>query len=307
MKKFTAEGALLLATTIWGATFVIVKSALSDISPMLFVSIRFSFAALVLLPFIFKILKKVDKKTFYGSLIVGVFYFLGFASQTAGLNFTSATKSGFITGTFVLFTPIFQLIIERRKPTKGSLIGIFLVLLGLIFLSSKGNTFLNVFNEIGENFNIGDFLTLLCAVFFALYLVYLDIESKKLDLMSLVFLQIAITGFLGFIFAFIFSMAGLENIKLILSSNLLFAILYTFMLATIVTTILQTRFQKETTPTKAGIIFSFEPIFSALVAFVALNEKISDFRLLGCAFIFIGLLATELIKNKNNKALSLNE
>ena len=188
MKKFTAEGALLLATTIWGATFVIIKSALSDISPMLFVSIRFSFAALVLIPFIFKILKRVDKKTFFGGLIVGVFYFLGFASQTAGLNFTSATKSGFITGTFVLFTPIFQLIIEKRKPAKGSLIGIFLVLLGLIFLSSKGNTFLNVFIEIGENFNIGDFLTLLCAVFFALYIVYLDIESKKLDLMSLVFL-----------------------------------------------------------------------------------------------------------------------
>ena len=307
MKKFKAEGALLLATTIWGATFVIIKSALNDISPLLFVSIRFSFAALVLLPFILKTLKKADKKTLYGGLIVGIFYFLGFASQTIGLNFTSATKSGFITGTFVLFTPIFQLIIEKRKPAKGSLIGIFLVLLGLIFLSSKGNTFLNVFIEIGKNFNIGDFLTLLCAVFFALYIVYLDIESKKLDLMSLVFLQIAITGLLGFGFAFVFSLSGLESIELNLSYNLLFAVLYTSILATIVTTILQTRYQKETTPTKAGIIFSFEPIFAALVAFVALNEKISDFRLLGCAFIFIGLLATELIKNKNNEVIRLNE
>ena len=307
MKKFKAEGALLLATTIWGATFVIIKSALNDISPLLFVSIRFSFAALVLLPFILKTLKKVDKKTLCGGLLVGIFYFLGFASQTIGLNFTSATKSGFITGTFVLFTPIFQLIIEKRKPAKGSLIGIFLVLLGLIFLSSKGNTFLNVFNEIGENFNIGDFLTLLCAVFFALYIVYLDIESKKLDLMSLVFLQIAITGLLGFGFTFVFSLSGLESIELNLSYNLLFAVLYTSILATIVTTILQTRYQKETTPTKAGIIFSFEPIFAALVAFVALNEKISDFRLLGCAFIFIGLLATELIKNKNNEVIRLNE
>ncbi len=124
--------------------------------------------------------------------------------------------------------------------------------------------------------------------------------------MTLVFLQITITGLLGFIFAFIFSFTGLDSGKLTFSYNLLFAVLYTSILATIITTILQTRFQKETTPTKAGIIFSFEPIFSALVAFVALNEKISDFRLLGCAFIFVGLLATELIKNKEKKTASVN-
>ena len=299
MKKFTAEGALLLATTIWGATFVIIKIALNDISPMLFVSLRFSFAALVIFPFIAKSLKKIDKKTFYGGLLVGGFYFLGFGTQTIGLNFTSATKSGFITGTFVVFTPIFQLIIEKRKPAKKNLIGVLLVLLGLMFLSSKGNTFLNVFNEIGENFNIGDFLTLLCAIFFALYIVYLDIESKKLDLMPLVFLQIAVTGLSGFLFAFVFSFVGLEGIKFALSTNLIFAILYTAILATILTTTLQTRFQKETTPTKASIIFSFEPIISALVAFFALSEKISNFRLLGCAFIFIGLLVSELFKNKD--------
>jgi drug/metabolite transporter (DMT)-like permease len=306
MKKFTAEGALLLATTIWGATFVIVKTALKDISPMLFVSFRFSFAALILLPFIIKTLKKFDRKTIYGGLLVGLFYFLGFTTQTAGLNYTSATKSGFITGTFVVFTPIFQLIIEKRRPALGNIIGVILVLAGLIFLSSKGDTFLNVFKEIGENFNKGDFLTLLCAIFFALYIVYLDIESKKLNLMSLVFLQIAVTGLGGFLFAAVFSFIGLEGFKFTYSNNLLFAILYTAILATVITTILQTRYQKETTPTKAGIIFSFEPIFSALVAFLALNEKISDFRLIGCAFIFIGLLVTELINNKENSLVSSN-
>ena len=136
-------------------------------------------------------------------------------------------------------------------------------------------------------------------MFFALYIVYLDIESKKLDLMSLVFMQIAATGILGgFLFALIFSLTGVEGIRFSLSYNLLFAILYTAILATILTTTLQTRFQKETTPTKASIIFSLEPIFSAVVAFFALNEKISNFRLLGCVLIFTGLLATELIKKK---------
>jgi drug/metabolite transporter (DMT)-like permease len=300
MKKFTAEGALLLVTILWGATFTIIKTALTDISPMLFIFFRFSFAAVLLLPFIFKSLKKINKEIIFGALIVGVFYFLGFASQTVGLNFTSVTKSGFITGTFVIFTPIFQFIIEKRKPSLGSITGIILVVIGLIFLSSKGNTFFNVFYEMGTNFNKGDFLTLLCALFYALYIVYLDIESKKIELKPLVFFQIAITGAGGFLFAIIFSFTGLENIKLFFSYNLVFAILYTSILATIVTTILQTRFQRETTPAKAGVIFSLEPIFSAIVAFFALNEKISNFRLLGCVFIFTGLLATELINNRDN-------
>ncbi len=123
----------------------------------------------------------------------------------------------------------------------------------------------------------------------------------------MVFLQIAITGLLGFLLTLILSFTGSEDIKLTLNYDLLWAILYTSILATVVTTILQTRFQKDTTPTKAGIIFSFEPIFSAVVAFVALNEKISNFRLLGCAFIFVGLLATELIKNKDKKIVPLKE
>jgi drug/metabolite transporter (DMT)-like permease len=300
MKKFTAEGALLLVTILWGATFAIIKTALNDISPMLFIFFRFGLAAILLFPFIFKYLKKINKQIIFGALTVGIFYFLGFASQTAGLNFTTVTKSGFITGTFVIFTPIFQLLIEKRKPSLGSIIGIFLVVIGLIFLSSKGDTFLNVFHEIGSNFNKGDFLTLICAMFYSLYIVYLDIESKKIELMPLVFFQIAITAAGGFLFALIFSFTGLENLKLFFSFNLVFAILYTSILATIVTTILQTRFQKETTPAKASIIFSFEPIFAAVIAFFALNEKISNFRLLGCLFIFAGLLATELINNKNN-------
>lgn len=301
MKKFKGESALLINTIIWGATFVIIKNALEDVSPLVFVSIRFTLASLIILPFMLRYRKEFTKPLVLGGLLLGALYFIGFATQTIGLKFTTATKSGFITGTFVVFTPIFQTIIERRVPGRGAIIGIILVIIGLTFLSSKGTSLLTVFAEIGENFNIGDFLTLLCAIFFALYIVYLDIISKKYAYMPLVFLQIAVTGAGGLLFVMLFSFTGVESPVLTLNENVVFAILYTSLLATIITTILQTKYQKEVTPTKAGIIFSLEPIFAAVIALIALNEQISNFGFIGCILIFAGLLTTEVLdKNKNN-------
>ena len=289
------EAALLFTTVIWGGTFAIIKSALGSISPMMFLTFRFSMATIIFLPFVFSRLKKLDKESIRQGLILGFLYFGGFASQTLGLNYTSATKSAFITGTFVIFTPIFQIVIEKKLPGKGNIIGILLVASGLIFLSSRGTNFLDIIHELGTNFNIGDYLTLVCAVFYSLYIVYLDIVSKKIDTLSLVFMQIAVTAVGAIAGAMLFEASGIEAVKFILNKDVIFAVIYTSILATILTTTLQTKFQKYTTPAKAGIIFSFEPIIASVVAFFLLSEKISNFGLAGCIFIFCGLLISEVM------------
>ncbi len=301
MKKYSAEGVLLFITLIWGATFVIIKTALQDISPMLFVTIRFLLASLILLPFLKKIIKEINRAALIGGLILGFFYFLGFSTQTAGLRYTSATKSAFITGSFVIFIPLCQVIIEKKIPGKGSIIGILLVITGLLFLSSKGESLLEVFYEIGSNFNFGDFLTILCAVFYAAYIVFMDSISKRHAYLPLVFIQISLTGILGAGALFIFSAAGIENIKFNFNGHILFTFLYTSILATVIASTLQTKFQKYTTPSKAGIIISFEPIFSSLFAFIILHETISFFGFVGCILIFTGLLASELLKTPNEQ------
>ena len=114
MKNYKGETALLIATLIWGATFTIIKYALQDASPLVFISIRFTLAALILTPFLFKEIKNIDRQVLFGGVFLGLLYFLGFSTQTIGLNYTTATKSGFITGSFILFTPIFQIIFEKR-------------------------------------------------------------------------------------------------------------------------------------------------------------------------------------------------
>jgi drug/metabolite transporter (DMT)-like permease len=286
---------------IWGATFAIIKNALTDVSPMVFISMRFTLAVLIILPFIPRVFKGISKPALKGGLILGVLYFIGFTIQTVGLNYTTATKSGFITGTFVVLTPLFQVFIERKAPAKGTLIGVVLVFIGLVLLSSTGNSFVGIFTELGNNFNVGDFLTFICAIFFALYIVYLDIVSKKFDYMPLVFIQILLTVVGGFLSIGFFSYTGIEEIRFAINDQIIFAIAYTAILATVVTTILQTRFQKSVTPAKAAVIFSLEPIFAAIIAFIALNERISNFGFIGCIFIFGGLLATELIDKQKSE------
>ena len=293
--KYKSEAILIFVTVLWGGTFAIVKEALNDISSMAFITARFSIAGIILLIFMRK--KIFTKQNIYSGIFLGTLLFAEFAVQTIGLKFTTATKSGFLTGTAVIMVPLLQVIIEKRKPTKGVTIGTILVLIGISFLSSGGSSVLNLFSDIGSNFNLGDFLTLISALFFALYIIYLDIETSKHDFWILLFLQFVTAAFLSGIFLFVFSAINLEPIKFDITQNLIFAIAYTSIFATLIATALQTKYQKDVTPAKAGIIFSFEPVFSAIFAFILLSEKITNFGYFGAALIMLGLLISELYEN----------
>jgi len=107
-------------------------------------------------------------------------------------------------------------------------------------------------------------------------------------------MQVGVTGVLAFMFSFFGSVAGLENVRIEITNYLLFGLFYTSIFATLITTVLQTKYQKLITPTKAGIIFSLEPVFAAIFAFFLLNEKITNLGYTGAALIFAGLIISEL-------------
>jgi drug/metabolite transporter (DMT)-like permease len=292
--KYTGEAALILMTVIWGGTFVIVKESLNDISSMLFIAFRFATASLLLIMFLFIKKIKVDKKAILPGIIIGLFLFSGFVFQTLGLKLTSATKSGFITGTLIVFIPFVQILVEKRFPTKGAILGIALVFTGLLFLSSGGSSITNFISELGASFNLGDIFTLICAVFFAFHVVYIDVYSAKYNYWILLATQLSTVAVLGFAASFLFAGVSVEAMQINFTKYLIFGLLYTSLLATLLNIGLQTKFQKVVSPTKAGIIYSFEPIFAALFAFFLLGEKISNFGLLGCVMIFLGLIVAEL-------------
>lgn len=280
-----AEIYLLLVTLIWGSTFVITKTSLDQASPLMFLGVRFLIAALIFGAVFHKKIFASKFKPGKAAIFVCLTLFIGFATQTAGLKFTSASHSGFITGLLVIFTPIFQVIIEKKFPNRGVWIGVILVTFGLYFL-------VNPSSELSGDVLFGDFLTLLCAIVYAVYIVYLDIASRETDIYQLTFYQ--------FITVFVFSFAAapfFETPYLTSDTDLWTALIYLAVLATIVTTFIQTRFQKDTTPAKAAVIFTMEPVFSAVLAFFVLNEMIGLTGIFGGTLIVIGLLTSELSKS----------
>lgn len=300
-KKYLGEAALLLMTIIWGGTFPIVKEILNNISSMLFVAIRFSIAATIIFVIIFIKKYRFEKSVLLPGIFLGALLFTGFLFQINGLKITSATKSGFITGTLVVMVPLFQTIIEKKLPSIGSQIGTVLVFIGLLFLSSGGNSITTFISQLGSSINLGDLLTLICAAFFALHVVYIDIISPKYNFWNLFFVQLITVAVLSFITSFVLHTTNFETYFFNYSSKLITGILYTSILATCVNFGLQTRFQKVVNPTKAGIIYSFEPIFAAIFAFFLLSEKITNFGLVGSILIFFGLIVSEALDNLINR------
>jgi drug/metabolite transporter (DMT)-like permease len=274
-----AELFLLSCTLIWGATFVITKNSLDDASPMLFIAIRFGIASALFLAIFFSTLIKMNWPAVLKGGMLGLLLFAGFVPQTLGLRYTSASKSGFFTGMLVVFTPLFQLLIERRPPKTGNLVGLILVSIGLYFLTSPA----------GSQFNLGDGLTLACAVVFALYIVYLDVFSKKHNVTQLAFLQMVVTATLAALGGLLFEEWHFE-----FKAHLALALAYLSIMATVVTLYLQTAYQKQTTPTRAAIIFSLEPVFSAVFAYFVDHEALGGLGIVGGALIVIGLIISEL-------------
>ncbi|NMB81822.1 MAG: DMT family transporter, partial [Ignavibacteria bacterium] len=189
----------------------------------------------------------------------------------------------------------------RRLPSKGAQIGTVLVFFGLLFLSSSGSSLQEFVSDLGTNFNLGDWLTLICAMFFALHVVFIDIISPKYKFLDLLLLQLVTVSILSFVISGIFEVSGVEKLQFDITLDSLRGILYTSLLATLVNFSLQTKYQKVVSPTKAGIIYSFEPIFAAIFAFFLLNEKITNFGFVGSALIFLGLVAAEIFDNIFNK------
>ncbi len=252
---------------------------MEEISPILLIAIRFLIACCIALAFFWQRVFPIDRRSALRGGLLGTFLFLGFAAQNLGLTITTASKSAFITGMMVVFVPILQIVVERRPPKIGNIVGVALVSVGLWFLTSPS----------GSTFNAGDALTLLCALFFALYIVYLDIVSKEVNTERLVVLQMATTAALSWL-----AVAFFETPLLVLTPVSLGALAYLTILATVFTLYIQTRYQKDTTPTRAVLIFSVEPVIAAAIAAAVLGEQLGFLGMIGGAIILVGVLLSEL-------------
>ncbi|MDQ3022178.1 MAG: DMT family transporter [Bacteroidota bacterium] len=283
LKIYKAEIILLLVTFTWGLTFPLIKISLQFISPVFFLFIRF-FVTLIVFYFLFR--KKLDFSKFTewkSGLILGIFLFFGFALQTTGLKFTTASKSAFITGTALIIIPFAQYFILKNKPRPENIAGAFLVLTGLYILSEVYFTLPNA----------GDILTLFSAVSFAIHIVLLDKYSRSINFYYVAFGQFLAMTILSLVFMLIFEVFVFNELFIIINATLILSLIYTSLISTLLSIILITKYQYETTPLRAGIIYNMESLFAVFFAFILLGEILNFNQIIGAVIMISGLLISE--------------
>jgi len=280
---YRSEFILLFCSLVWGFSFPSVKIALNYMSPNAFIFFRF-FVTIIIFYSVYrkriKTFKKIDVRR---GIILGGFLFIGFLSQTIGLIYTSSANSAFITGTNLILIPFIQIIVIKVKPKVENVIGIIIVMFGIYILSDIRNTSLN----------FGDFVTMICAVAFSFHIVYLDKYSNLSDTLPLIYGQYLAMTVLSFISMVFFEHLWLGQFKFEYNNFLLFSIVFNGIFSTFIALFLAMRFQKYTTPVRAGLIYNMEQVFAVIFAYFLISEILSKNQIAGAIIILSGLLFSE--------------
>ncbi len=280
--------ALVAVTAIWGWSFLLVKESVAVYPVFPFLAVRFTLAAVILSPFLLRGRRAVTPEAFRGGVLMGVALFSGYAFQTLGLLYTSAAHSGFITGLFVVLTPLFQVAVTRKYPPAGAWAAVALATGGLAFLSwPKG----------GEPFNLGDLLSVCCAAVYAVHLLLTSHMARRHDTGVLTLAQVATVAVLGWAF----SAPNLGSIWPIPSAALR-GILLTAVLATALAYFVQTTFQRRTSAIQTAVIFTMEPVFAGLFAVLLGGEHLGARGLMGGVLIVSAMLLGQMAESTAGSA-----
>lgn len=278
-----ADLLMLLTALIWGTTFVAQRLGMNEIGPFLYTGLRFSLGALVLLRWVLRrpaggVVEPFHRGLLAGGLLLGLALTAGINLQQVGLLFTSVTNSGFITGLYVIIVPLLGLLVGQRTGL-GTWVGASLAVLGMALLS------------IGPDFQVasGDWLQLAGALVWGVHVLLVGALASRHDPLRIAFLQFVTCAAISLLLAVL-----LEEIRLDAILRAAPAVLYGGVIAVGIGYTLQVVAQKHAIASHAAIILSLEAVFAAIAGALVLDESLSARGYLGCALMFIGMLAAQL-------------
>jgi len=290
--QITADVGLLCVAIIWGANFVVIKKLLSEITPMVYLGIRFLLAFLVLFCLSPQSIIRTGRKDILKAAGVGMLLFGGFAAQTLGLYLTTPAVSGFLTVSYVVFVPAILTLWKKEFPGKHIILGSIFTVTGVGFLSLNDRIML------GQ----GEVLTLVCALFFALHILALDKVSASINPYVLTAVQLGTIGVFSFISALAF-----ESFTLSFSFNGWMGLIYGVIFGSIGGYFGQTVAQRYTKPSHAAIILSQEAVFALLFSVVFNMEHLSARHIIGFVSVFSGVMIVEIFSYKKSLLLEIKE
>ena len=256
--KVFSSIALMAVAAIWGSAFLSMKGTLERLDVNSFLTWRFVIATLLLIAIRPSVLKKIDLPFFKKGVILGLFLSSGYIFQSFGLTLTTVSNTGFITGLYVVLTPVVAAVILRKNITLVEWFAVLVATLGLGLLS---------FN--GVKFGIGEFLVLISALLFAFHIVGLGEWSKGLDTYALTVLQLGTCAVVTFLASF------KSGFKAPPDSGVWWSIIYTAIFATALAFIVQTWAQSFIAPSTVGVILAAEVVFAAGFGIWLLNEPVT--------------------------------
>ena len=279
-RPLTSELAVVSAALMYGLTFKIVQDALTDVTPVGFIFIRFVFATMFLLPFaghrIGRAVREPGARR--RTLLVacgafGITGFLGYTFQNAGLQHTTTSNSAFITGLYVVFAPLVETVAERRRPAANVLLAVAGAVTGLFLLT-------------GANFSLhqGDVYSLLCAFFFGWW-IYLGGRYAGFDPLVLAAGQMVVYVVLA---APVVAIQGLGT----LTRQAVLACAFTALLGSALAFWLQLWGQQRVEPSRAAVLLMCEPVAAGVVGYL-IGERIGVSGYVGAAVIFASMLVAE--------------
>jgi len=286
-KRLRADLSLALCSLLWGATFVVVKDSLGYSSVFVFLAARFTLAAFLMAAFRPHVFRTLKKGELLAGTALGFFMFGGYAFQTAGLQYTTPAKSGFVTGSSVVLVPLLLGLFWGRRLTLWVYAGVFAAMFGLYFLTVPA--------EGVSHLNRGDLLTFVAAGLYAMHIILVGDYTRRHSVAALSVLQVAACAALAWLATGLATSTGWEPVRFGWQWQSLLGIAVCAVLATALAFSIQLWAQQFTSSSHAAILFTLEPVFASVTSYILLHERLSNRALLGAAFVLAGILIAEML------------
>lgn len=286
MSSRKAELLMVSVTLAWGSSYLMMKVGLTGVGPFNLIALRFGIAFLFMTVVFAKSYRGLTPAVLGRGVIVGIILFLLFVGMVCGVNYTTASTAGFLTSTSVILVPIMECILRRRAPEKTVVASTVLATFGLFLLTARD----------GFSLDKGAALCLMGAFFYALYIVVQDRIAKGEDAFLISILQLGVASLLGLLCSFLFEKPTLPQTPATWGS-----VIFLGLICSAYGFVVQPIAQKHAAPERIGLIFSLEPVFSALLSFIFLHEILAGINYLGGGLIFLGVILPELTKSPKQK------
>jgi drug/metabolite transporter (DMT)-like permease len=281
-RQIVADGALLLASLIWGSTFVVTKQAVGGFPVFAFLSMRFALSTIVLYLAFGRRLQWLKRRTVRAGVVIGLFLFSGLALQTMALRYTSAAKVAFIVSMSVAIVPLLSAVVLRDPPSRRATVCVLLATLGLALLTLPPGGGRGPNSRWGV-WQAGDLIAFGCAVCFALQIVAVNRLAPRHDTRVLTLLQVAVAAVLSALAALWF-----EGWPGTIPHAVGVAAAFTGVVAGAVGLTVQSEVQPWTTATRTALILTTEPVFAGIFEYLVGGERLAPTALAGCGLIVLG-------------------